>query len=674
LLVVVLASFSTPLGARHAQADEHDESYAGRALLISSATYDADDFSDLSYVDKDVDALKDTLERWYKFKVEECRDQNHKEMRKRIGKWLDSLNGPESTKMALLYFTGHGAQGGGTGDLRLVAKDTKLNDLETTAVSGKWVLDRLAQCNADSKVLILDSCHAGTQNKGPNQPKFRWAKSMEIVFKETKGVTTLASCSEEQNSYEWKSKGMSLFTYWLHQGLRGHADSMSGLNREVTLPELEHYLREKVHETAKRIGKEQTPQRLSRNVENPAVFRIIHHPSLSETIEGMAEQLSVPIHLEKGNNEKILRVGFFQRTDADTQGFAGNLPALVGRKLEEELRKRGSIRKGGEDRVLYEVCSLRDQEEVTYTNFRDKFDAGLVQGGKNVDMAVRSQCKDRHRDFVRLEAELYQPKRDLAVTSVNLEAKLTEEDKQDVENTWKPPPIFHTKPSGDGQPPLVPFGSESPEDYFNLCEVVIYAKAGGGNKWKRHTVKWNGDWFAVDPPLEKDDVYRIHLINKSRTLYFARVLVDARSPYPGKGEKRDKTKSVNDLPATRIGDARPCVLDPTKGHSLPDGGKEWCLEGFYTQVGAVAPASKFLVGEVNVPPALRKVDAPLGIITVAFYEGKLKEDADVPPPPPVTRGLGTVFGGSITGNVPQYDGNQEPVNNALYNIKIRYAR
>lgn len=64
------------------------------------------------------------------------------------------------------------------------------------------------------------------------------------VYAHTKGIVTLASCTQNQRSYESESLSHSLFTYFLINALKGDADhSHKGF---VTLTDVFLYLADKV--------------------------------------------------------------------------------------------------------------------------------------------------------------------------------------------------------------------------------------------------------------------------------------------------------------------------------------------------------------------------------------------------------------------------------------------
>ena len=78
------------------------------------------------------------------------------------------------------------------------------------------------------------------------------------MFEKLEGVVTLASSTAEQPSQIWDEKEQSLFSYWLNQGLKGHADEDG--NGEVNIDELYDYVHRNVTQSAEaRLHRPQTP-------------------------------------------------------------------------------------------------------------------------------------------------------------------------------------------------------------------------------------------------------------------------------------------------------------------------------------------------------------------------------------------------------------------------------
>ena len=161
----------------------------------------------------------------------------------------------------LIAFSGHGVAE--RGQVYLLPSNAKSATLRWTSVKLSYVRDKLAECRARRKILILDACHSGAgKSAGKMSPDFLKALG------EGKGFVRLASCGEKQKSSEDPhlvsevSKGHGVFTYYLVEGLRGEADR-DGDGR-IDVDEAYRYADRETRAWARRKGVRQTPWKFSR--------------------------------------------------------------------------------------------------------------------------------------------------------------------------------------------------------------------------------------------------------------------------------------------------------------------------------------------------------------------------------------------------------------------------
>lgn len=205
-----------------------------------------------------------------------------------LPRWLAKV-GPQED--VLVYFAVHGFQGSDD-RLYLAPIDCDPKDPASTGVPVTWLRDQLGACKAKFKLLVIDACHAGCE-KGVA------AGELSLPFEELKGVATLASSTTDEKSLIWPEKGQSLFSYWLNQGLQGHADR--DCDSAVTIDELYGCVHRCVTSTAQIVfGKSQT---LVRNIgpKVPGVPVVIRpNPyTLKGTLDDIAEQLATAIQLKR---------------------------------------------------------------------------------------------------------------------------------------------------------------------------------------------------------------------------------------------------------------------------------------------------------------------------------------------------------------------------------------
>ena len=155
--------------------------------------------------------------------------------------------------LLLFYFSGHGIAEGG--ESYLLPRDARLATLRHTAVAMKDVREIIDASAARAKVIVLDACHSGATigKAGPAMtPEF-----IQRVFIEAEGMAILASCKQDQQSWEWPEQGCSVFTHFLLQALDGEADfDNKGF---VTVSDASRYVTDGVKAWAVDHGVPQTP-------------------------------------------------------------------------------------------------------------------------------------------------------------------------------------------------------------------------------------------------------------------------------------------------------------------------------------------------------------------------------------------------------------------------------
>ncbi|MEU6698841.1 AAA domain-containing protein [Pseudonocardia sp. NPDC046786] len=134
-----------------------------RALLIATATYEDREIADLPSARRDIEELGSVLEdpAVGRYVVEPHVDLGAEAMRAVI---RDFCGRCEEEDVALIVVTGHGVLSD-TDDLVLVATDTRRSDVGS-GVRAEFINERLDDCIADNRILLLDACHAGAFTLG----------------------------------------------------------------------------------------------------------------------------------------------------------------------------------------------------------------------------------------------------------------------------------------------------------------------------------------------------------------------------------------------------------------------------------------------------------------------------------------------------------------------------
>ncbi len=127
------------------------------------------------------------------------------------------------TDLLLFYFSGHGNTV--AGESYLVMPKSDKNNLAKTGVPLSEIKRIFQKSRARSKVIVIDSCHAGADFviKGEEPPSMP-LEYIEHLYLDAKGWAVMASCERSQKSYVWIENKRSVFTHFLLEALSGQAD------------------------------------------------------------------------------------------------------------------------------------------------------------------------------------------------------------------------------------------------------------------------------------------------------------------------------------------------------------------------------------------------------------------------------------------------------------------
>lgn len=191
---------------------------------------------------------------------------------------------PEDSTV-FIYYSGHGAKE--HGDAFWVTQDAVLSKLTSTALPEFDITRFVSRANSDRKIVFIDSCFAAeTIGDG--------AKSLSDFNATLSGFTgsgtaILSAAADGQEAIESPDKlRHSVFTFYLLQGLRGHADT----NKDgvIVLPELTTYIDLHVADEARKRGGLQNPVVDLANAREPAKFRLaVNLTQLEQFVNGNAQ-------------------------------------------------------------------------------------------------------------------------------------------------------------------------------------------------------------------------------------------------------------------------------------------------------------------------------------------------------------------------------------------------
>jgi hypothetical protein len=134
-------------------------------------------------------------------------------------------------EVALLYFAGHGAMGGVTGNRHGFYLMTSDAERPEHGVAMSYILDAANRAvHTQERVIILDCCHAGQMGDLPSDiDGITWLKE---------GVSILAATRKEQAAVEYGAQG-GLFTQFVIEALDGGSADVLG---RITLASIYSYI------------------------------------------------------------------------------------------------------------------------------------------------------------------------------------------------------------------------------------------------------------------------------------------------------------------------------------------------------------------------------------------------------------------------------------------------
>lgn len=610
---------ASPAAAQEPSLDPDANTGKQWAILIGVENYRL--APPLSFTLNDVDQLEATLRerggvsarnivRFVDSAEDEQRRPLLASLTKELPKWFQK---PGPNDRLLVYFSGHGFQSA-DGKLYLAPLDCDPRKPEVTGLSVAWLRDQIAACHAGTKLLVLDSCHAGAE-KGDDEPvegalKSIAAKDLGEPFRDLEGVITLASSTGAEKSQIWSEKRQSLFTYWLNQGLKGHADDDA--NGDVDIDELNKYVYTNVTEIAQsRFHRPQTPVRIIRSG-TPGVPVVLQlgPVQLKHLISDMADQIAWSME-----SRGIKKVGVLQfTTDTELGEALGGEFGALGRWCSAELEKK-LVAAGTFDVIDSRelIASLKKNSfTVDQLGSREAL-AKLSASLDGLPALVTGTLRHRQHRLITLQTKLKQLESNTLAASAGGTALLNEHEwamlghSVSVQPEDRPLPI-----PGSAQHNYIERldqkakGAHPLQDPKFPCRVAIYVDG------KERKGEFRGNDYVV--PIRNDEIYAVRITLLNREAVYMRLLVDGLNTLPQKIQTRGlDTWEVG--PIAKLDEARGWVLDPPRTGQLV-----YQVDGFVTGTGVDGGWRRFKMVEDGMSLAARKsFTESIGLITAAFY-------------------------------------------------------
>ncbi len=542
-----------------------------------------------------------------------------------LPQWLAKV-GPQDR--LLVYFSGHGFRDP-AGKMYLAPLDCDPARAAATGVPVEWFREQIAKCKAEFKLLVIDACHSGSE-KGEDEDTGVGAKDLGEPFRDLSGVVTLAGSTGDEKSQIWEEKEQSLFSYWLDQGLKGHADENG--DGDVDIDELNNFVYRSVTRTAKAFfPRQQTPVRIVRSG-TPGVPVVLHLKpmSLKQVLKETAAQLGWVMQERKLHKAAVLEF----TNDTKLGELLGADFGALGRYCAEEFERQ--MLRAGEDKYTL-VDRRRLQQALSQQRFRleDLASATAMKslsdhvGG--LPVVALGTLRNRQGRVVTLQCKLMNSESGEVVGSAGGIAQLNESEwamlgrSVMVKDDDRMPPLPGSESAVVPEDALVerldehaqgPHPLSDPKFPYRLRVVV--------NGRERQGVFRGNDMIVT---LNKGEVYQLHVENRSGSLCLMRLLVDGLNTLPQKEENTKGVETMQVAPRVNLSEARAWVLDPAVR-------SDFAVAGFVTETGVQGKLREFTVVDASQSLAARQqFTDQIGLITAAFYA-----------PAGATRGAGTAAG------------------------------
>ena len=604
-----------------------------KALLIGVEGYEK--VPVLKYVGNDIQLLSEVLSDRCGFEVTQVIDTAVDETTQRIGPtthrdvlmkkiktWIDGMSWADT---AVLYFSGHGFVDK-DGKLYLASLNCDRRDPVPGGVPVEWLREQLSRCPAHCKVLLLDACHAGTSKGGGAT-----AKAIEVEMRKASDVTTLASCKGNEESQLWLGKRQSLFTYWLAEATKGHADTNA--DGQVAIDELTKYVKRNVSRTAKKLGHQQTPMLLVGDKAKKSLQLAPKPISLKRLIMDMAEKIDTQMR-----QKKLSAVGVPEFASGEEGGSLGirfgTLPAYIANELTDQLATMAD----GDYQVVSGKSLHKElrQRGVDITNLETSRTNGLKIGDIDVPVLAIGRVRGREGATFRLGCKLKKSGSAAQIGAANGICFLYDSewsmlgcsggvsDTQTISSGATPEAVMAQRVETLDAQAQKPHPMLDPSFPF---AVEIHVKGPGGKFTKREGKVKGNDYFV---PLHQGEIYRIFVIDRVTHGTFLRLLVDGLNTLPEKMDTREKGFVVELVegdgeltvaPRVNLTEARAWYLDPAEKDSS---GKvkpaRYCIRGFYKRTGDDGAYDEFVVTDAPESATARKAYTEQnGLITAAIY-------------------------------------------------------
>lgn len=177
--------------------------------------------------------------------------------------WLnENIKGKHGQSEVFVFYAGHGipVRSSDTTNFEpfLLPYDVDPIRAQSGAVSVNRIYKALSQAGCNSAFVVLDACFSSIGRD--NQDLIPGARPVYLVAESPlafEGISVFSASDKDQISSSYEEKRHGLFTYYFLKGLKGEADLDH--NKDITVDEMDQYLKQMIPEVAKQIRRQQDP-------------------------------------------------------------------------------------------------------------------------------------------------------------------------------------------------------------------------------------------------------------------------------------------------------------------------------------------------------------------------------------------------------------------------------
>ncbi|MBL9125071.1 MAG: hypothetical protein JNG90_15645, partial [Planctomycetaceae bacterium] len=485
------------------------------------------------------------------------------------------------------------------------------------------------------------------------------ADALRAEFEELNGVVTLCSSTAREPSQLWPQREQSLFSYWLNQGLKGHADNNQ--DEKVDVDELYKYVSDNVTRTATEVlAREQHPVRkIGPDVGGVPVMLTLMPLSSKQVLSEISQEIAWAMR-DRG----LAKLGVLEFTN-DTQ--VGELLradfGLLGRHFATQI-EGGLIQRGAGKYQLVDRARVVNKLKQMKFTVDDLADGSMLQklaaDPDAVPVLVRGTLYSRAGRVLNIRCELKDTVDGTTLATAGGTMQLTPNEWGMLgqsatlrpEDNVPPPP----QPGNEPAPGADPAADQTVErldehaqgthplaDPHSEFGLRILVKKPDG-KLEERKPRFQGNKAYVR--LQKGEVFQISAHHSSNDRVLLRLLIDGLNTMiedaggpPGEqlenvevpADPQDPAKGVvRKVIGKRVSldEARPWVLDPER--KVPVAERWWGIGGFASALGVNGKVREFTVVDAKESLAAeREFTDQIGLITAAFYAPKASRGGNV---------------------------------------------